>query len=217
MGTFGRTAMRASILIGALASSLAAGDYSFPGTFASGDAIQFFDFSTSGGTTLYTLSYGGGTNAAGTPIPAGGFEPLLTLYDVEGDQIGYFQDSAAPAGGCQGPITAGANGCLDAYFNGSLAAGAYILALSQFTTTPNGSLSDGSTYDPTICFTSFCDSFDNVTPRTGNWALDIISADSASEVSAPEPDTLGLSGCVIMVLLFRQRAHRRAPSRFPSL
>jgi len=178
-------------LAAAFAPLLAASTFSFTGTLADGSQVQYFSFTTSQETVIYTLSYGGGTNAAGTIIPPGGFDPLLTLYDADGNQIGSFEDSAAAGGGCLGSINPGPNGCLDAYFDTSLNPGTYTLALSQFTTTPNGSLADGFTYDPSICAGSFCDSFDNITGLTGNWALDIVGADSAA-ADAPEPRTFFL-------------------------
>ena len=68
------------------------------------------------------------------------------------------------------------------------------LVLTQFDTLPNGSLSDGFNAQ-NLCASSFCDGFDQTTARDGHWALDIITANSATELSGtPEPGTMTLVG-----------------------
>src|SRR5262245_40873387 len=82
----------------AAASAASADNFSFTGNLANDDAVQFFDFSvgSTSAVTLRTWSYAGGTNAAGQVIARGGFDPILSLYDLAtGDRIGVNDD-----GGC---------------------------------------------------------------------------------------------------------------------
>ncbi|MBV8729054.1 MAG: DVUA0089 family protein, partial [Acidobacteriia bacterium] len=41
---------------------------------------ETFALAVSTAITVQTYGFGGGTNAAGTPIPAGGFDPLVALF-----------------------------------------------------------------------------------------------------------------------------------------
>ncbi len=43
--------------------------------------------SSAGTLTLQTWGFGGGTNAAGTVIPSGGFDPFAGVFDSSGDLI----------------------------------------------------------------------------------------------------------------------------------
>src|ERR1700742_3084344 len=64
--------------------------FSFNGTFTSDTDIQFFTFTLNAdtpGVTILTWSAGGGTNAAGTVIPAGGFVPDLSFFMSDGTEM----------------------------------------------------------------------------------------------------------------------------------
>jgi hypothetical protein len=202
-----------SVLRGLLLSAVAVSalpadaNFSFTGLFRNDSDSQFFTFTTTGGTTIRTLSYGGGLNISGSLVSAGGFDPLLNIFDSQGAQVGAFDDSAGGSP-CLGGIARGTNGCLDSYFNGSLSAGTYTLVLTQFDNALNGStLADGF-LSSSACGVVFCDGFDNTTARSGNWAVDFLSAGSAAEVfAAPEPATLALAGFgIALYALMRRRA-----------
>src|SRR5688572_14519625 len=62
---------------------------SFTGTFAQDDSMQSFLLSLSAPSdlTLRTWSYAGGTNAAGSAIPAGGFDPIVSLFSLPAGSI----------------------------------------------------------------------------------------------------------------------------------
>jgi hypothetical protein len=197
--------VHAALLLTTITSFAAAGNFSFTGTFTADSDIQYFTFTTiGGGTTIRTLSYGGGTNSAGATISQGGFDPLINVFLSDGSQAGSADDSAI-VGGCDGGITAGTNGCLDSYYNFALAGGTYTVALTQFDNTNIGTLGDGFSSSHS-CSASFCDSFDLVTARSSGWAVDIITADSAAIISGtPEPTTFLLMACGLTALLFGSR------------
>ncbi len=200
---------RLAFLSAVMASSLAAGAFSFTGSFNAGDQIQYFNFTTSGGTTIYTLHYGGGTNGAQQAILAGGFDPLLTIYDSTGAQVGISDDSVPGSGaGCISPASLGNNGCYDSHFSGPLGVGDYVAALTQFNNTPNGALADGFTYAAS-CSSQFCDKFDLDTALTGNWAVDFTATGAAS--LAPEPVTSALAASALALILILQRKRAALP------
>src|ERR1700722_15473430 len=79
------------------ASVSPASAFSYTGTFAADDDKREFFFSLvePGVAPIRTLSYAGGTNAAGLTIPAGGFDPTISIFDSNGDIVAVNQD-----GGC---------------------------------------------------------------------------------------------------------------------
>jgi hypothetical protein len=123
---------------------VAAGDassISYGGNFTQDDNLVTLDFelNSAAAVTLRTWSFAGGTNAFGAIIPAGGFAPVLSVFDEEGMEDLLALDRDGGAGPC-GPRGAdpGSGFCWDAYLNVSLAAGSYVLALTEDDNTPNG-------------------------------------------------------------------------------
>src|SRR4051794_14687618 len=75
------------ILAITLASALCnAADFSFSGTFTEVNQVQNITFTVGNGSTVVIRSFGyaGGTNSIGTPIPAGGFDPVVFLFQGAG-------------------------------------------------------------------------------------------------------------------------------------
>lgn len=205
-----------------------ADSFSFTGTFSQDDNVQLFNFSV-GATSnvlLQTWSYAGGMDAAGAQIPEGGFDPMLALFDGNGNFITGNDD-----GGCvlvpRDPVT---TNCWDSYINRTdLAPGSYTVALTEYQNLPNDNdLADGFEQDgqgnfttkfansntPAGC-TQFIDFDGNC--RTGNWELDIEGVKAASMQPAspvPEPPVVWLLGTGMLVLLgagqLRQRVTGRA-------
>jgi hypothetical protein len=171
-----------------IAASASAEAFSFTGALQTDNDVELLSFTIGAETTVtfLTLSYAGGTNAADQVIPAGGFEPLLTVFDSTGAEVGEF------ANGGPGEVNEGPDGYLDAYGQQSLDAGTYTLALSESFNIPvDGYLADGFVGGGNpLC--DFCDVLGN--PLNGNWAVDILTVDSASEegpsATTPEPGTL---------------------------
>ena len=177
----------------ALSNSALAGTVSFTGNFMNDNDLQDFVFTVSAPSTvtMLTWSFAAGTNAAGTIIPAGGFAPVLAVFDSTGTIVGNFDQGGAPPNNCgaRNQDPSGTGPCLDAFLSDSLGAGIYTLVLSQQDNTPLGQmLSDGYQHDGEPNFASGFDAFG--LQRNSAWAVDVVSADSASEVtSIPEPST----------------------------
>jgi hypothetical protein len=211
---FKPTAMLAGLAIfGGLAS---ANNFSFTGTTNTDDQLQsfFFTLSGSGTVVMQTFGYAGGTNQAGMPIPEGGFDPFLALFDSSGNLLDENDNNPSAT---VDPITGAA---FDSFLSDSLSAGTYELILSQSGNVPVDTLlSDGYTQTGSPNYTAangctngiFCDG--TAANRTGNWAVDIDNVNSATETgtttTVPEPSTLiGLGLCVGFagMMIFRRRA-----------
>jgi hypothetical protein len=207
-----------------LAGSLALGaaGFSFTGTFAQDDQLELFQFTApSASVTLRTWSYASGTNAAGNFIAAGGFDPVLSLFNATGGLTGSSPLIASNDDGigvAVDPVTG--NGFDSLLSLTSLLAGdTYVLVLSQYDNLAFGpTYGDGFSQVGNGNFTAgefgcggtapFCDS----TPaqRNGNWAVDIVGVGAASDItnsSAPEPGSfLLLAAGVLGLALARTRA-----------
>jgi hypothetical protein len=190
-----------------------AASLSFEGTLASSDSVFEQTFGLSGVSTvaIQTFGFGGGTNAAGTVIPSGGFDPLIALFsgpvatatifvDGFGNPLADADNLLNPpwsfVGNCPpaGTVAIGSdNDCGDDFMQVALAAGTYTLVLTDANYIPNavydnGALSEGFT-DLTAGVFQTCDPVSNacIAPN-GNYAVDITS----TSVFAPEPGALWL-------------------------
>jgi hypothetical protein len=162
--------------------------------------------------TLETWSFAGGVNAAGQTIPAGGFAPVLSLFDSSGNLLSFDNGGVVPgACGPRGidPVT---GFCLDAYINGLFSAGDYTAVLTEWDNTPNGpTLGDGFVEQGNGNFTGgpFLLNAGTSFQRTGNWALDI---PGDPPTAAPEPASVLLT-TVPLALLGLGAACRRGRAR----
>ena len=174
--------------------------------------LESFSLTSASEVTIWTTSYGGGTNLDGTTTGSGGFQPNITLYDNTGFVVmnqsasfspianpdpsngwkgdGYLQDTDAPAGTYYVTLTDWQNQ-MSATANGlNLSTAAY----NQFSG-PGG--------------TTFEDVQGNT--RTGNYALDIeatpLSSTSPSSTT-PEPATLWLMFPALAAVAFYTRKRR---------
>ncbi len=145
--------------------------------------------------TINTLSYGGGTNAAGDVVPAGGFDPVVSLFDSSGLFLLENEDGNILDVG----VDPASENAFDSFLEASLDPGDYRVALTQFDNFALGStLSDGFAQEGIGDFTdffgcsngSFCDADGN--NRTGAWALDIQGVAPATQQPVPEPSTVVL-------------------------
>jgi len=168
--------------------------------------LESFSLTSASVLTIYTTSYGGGTNLDNSTTGPGGLQPNLTLYNSNGTAIGYQSPSFSPI--ANPDPSNGWKG--DGYLQDTDALpGTYCVTLTdwqnQESITATGiNLSmplDAQFSGPGG--TSFTDVQGN--NRTGNYALDILATPLAS--STPEPATLwlmipALAGAVV---LFRKR------------
>jgi hypothetical protein len=198
--------------------TLAGSTFSFTGSFAADNDVQLFTFTISSPTTvnMETWSYAGGTNAAGTVIPAGGFDPFVTLFSSNGHFINDNDDGATAK---VDPTTGVA---YDSQLSQALAAGKYIVALTQFDNFANkpnltNGFSEGGNTNFTLAFapggsTGFFWDLDG-NQRTSKWALDIDVVNSAVlGGSVPEPSSLILGGIGGLTLVGFTLLRRRRPS-----
>ena len=182
-----------SLLVVLSTSSLAA-TIGFSGNFSVDDDVQLFSYTvqSTGPVTVATTSYAGG-----------GFQTILTLFDVNGnflfDNTGY------------GTAT-------DAAFSWvSVANAQYIVALTQYDNfAVQPTLADGFVQQGNGNFTATLP-FNNPTPggsfllpggeqRTSDWAVEFTSADpTLSAQTVPEPSTLFLTGAAFVACWNRFR------------
>lgn len=159
------------------------------GTLANQNAAlqEAFSLSTASNLTIFTTSYGGGMNANGTTAAAGGFMPSLVLYNAAGNFVDG-QIFPSPIGKVD-PST-NLNG--DSYIKtNNLAAGSYILALSDFLVQQSPTATNLS--DGFINYgggTTFSDVQGNL--RNGNYTLNFtsVSATPVPPSAVPEPSTV---------------------------
>lgn len=175
-----------------------ADDFSFTGNFSGINDVQLFTFTVGSGSNvvLRTYGYAGGTNAAGTVIAAGGFDPILALFRGTGPsavQIGQNDDggSSVPAD----PVT-GAH--YDTYLAQSgLTPGSYTVSIQDYSNFAIGpTLGDGFSNEG-LTGGTFLDATGH--NRDSHWAFDVLGVQSASTPppvgsTVPEPSTIALLG-----------------------
>lgn len=174
--------------------------------------LESFTLTSAADITIFTTSYGGGTNLDGTVAAAGGFQPNLTLYNSSGFAVANQSASFSPIANPDP-----ANGlALDGYLlDTDSAAGTYYVTLTdwqnQMPVTSTGLNLSEAAY---LQFSgpggmSFQDVQGN--NRTGSYGLDI-SATPAGASSVPEPGTLRLIIPVLGAVAFfayKRPAHKR--------
>ncbi|WP_229518425.1 DVUA0089 family protein [Massilia sp. PAMC28688] len=177
------------------ASAASAADFSFTGNFTYDNDVQSFSFvvGADSDVSLRSWSYAGGVNAAGQSIARGGFDPILALFDSNGNKIAEQDDANCP----NVAADAVTGECYDTFYTKNLAAGTYTVTIMQFDNFARNSLAEGFLYDG-VQHRQFRDGFVDAADdkRTNLWAFDILNVNAASlpPGEVPEPASLALLG-----------------------
>lgn len=175
--------------------------------------------------TLQTYGFGGGVNAAGTAIAAGGFDPFVGLFSGTGDSALFVDGTSdiltnfTPGCPSAGTVTvgsvAGQCGDVDLQFTG-LAPGTYTVLLTDGEYLPvavfedSGTLGDGF-FDLTGGVFQTCVDENNCNLDTANWALDVtVGSGSTTPPAVPEPPSMELAGMgMVFAACWVYRRHKR--------
>jgi len=165
-------------LIALAAPQAFAANFTFAGSFTRDDQANLYQFSITAPATVSILT---------TSYSAGGFSPVLSLFDSQNTNLLVGRDSGLDH----------ANG--EASLSVALTTGNYIFALTQYDNLATGPrLSDGflRTGAPTFTseFGTGAGPFLNIDgdQRTGNFALEVSNVASATS-AAPEPSNVALA------------------------
>jgi hypothetical protein len=161
--------------------------------------------------SFQTWGFGGGTNAAFAPIPAGGFDPFVGVFSGSGASAVFIDGSSdvlsnySSFTGCPpaGIVNIDGKVCGDVAGSMSLAAGTYTVLLTDAGYIPNAvfdgtlTLGDGFT-DLTDGAFQTCNG-NSCVNDTANWALDITTPGNGT--ATPEPGSLWTSGIALAAWL----------------
>lgn len=169
--------------------------------------LEKFSLSAASVVTIFTTSYGGGTNLDGSKTGPGGFQPNITLFDSTGFDIANQSPSFSPI--ANPDPSNGWKG--DGYLKDTNApAGTYFVTLTDWQN--QMSITSTGLDTKTAAYTQFSGpggtSFSDVqgNKRNGNFALNL-EASPLRPSSVPEPATLGLTLPVLAgaLLFWRKR------------
>ncbi len=189
------------LLIAVLALSVSsavcrADDFSFTGSFNNINDVQLFTFSVGATSTVTLRSYGyaGGTNAAGTVIPEGGFDPILALFQGTGPSAVYINQN--DDGGSNVPADSVTGAHYDTYLQlTDLTAGEYTVSIQDYANFAVGPTLGNGFSGNALTGGTFRDATGH--NRDGNWAFDVLGVESAgtpTPSAVPEPSSLVLLG-----------------------
>ncbi len=181
------TTALAALVLAAAGTTASAANVSFTGTLPGDNAVQLFSFTLDAisDVTLRSWSYAGGVNAAGQAIAAGGFDPLVTLFDGLGAGALLIDANDDGLGVAIDPVTGNAYDSLLELL--ALPVGSYTVALSQFANFAGGpTLGDGFIGGGNAGFDG----------RSAAWALDILSVARASVIAEPSALAMALLALV---------------------
>jgi hypothetical protein len=143
------------ILIATIAQGTAQAQF-FSGSFVLDNDKVLLPFTSTGGvSSIRSLGFGGGISSQGNVVTAGGFDPILSLYDSGGNLLDYNDDFISS----------------DSFISRPLPSGNYTAVVTQYDNFPNGpTLADGFIEDSQP---NFAGGFNGQQPT---WAVDITEA-----------------------------------------
>jgi hypothetical protein len=191
--------------------------------------LETFTLATSTAVTLQTYGFGGGTNAAGTTIPSGGFDSLVAQFSGPPTSASILMSGGNPIAsspattqffpGCPpaGTAPVGTESiCGDNRLTATLAAGSYTLLLSDARYIPLAvspgdpspqDLTSASSYaDLTGGVFQTCNDRGECITTNGDFAVDLLFA---SPGPVPEPGTLLLLGSALAALIWRRKPREK--------
>ncbi len=177
----------------------------YSGTFTNQAQVleETFNVASSSTVTIFTTSYGGGANLDGTTAHAGGFQPMITLYNSAGNYV--FGEAVTSPVATKDSSTGLA---LDAYLLDShVAAGSYIAVLTDWLNQQPATATNLSSgfVDLGSGGSTFVDEAFN--SRNAGYALNI--SVNPNTAATPEPATFWLMipalGCAIVLVVRRKR------------
>jgi hypothetical protein len=176
---------------------------SYSGTFSSDDQVQLYS---------YTLSQVSPVTFETNSYAAGGFVPVLSLFNSAGVEIGSDGGDATCSAGMK--ADAATMMCDDALLTESLAAGSYTLAVSEFFNVPVGpNLSNGFLEQGQGNFTgASCGSTGGFYETDIAPCVQRTDAFSVNITSTPEPATFWM-GSILVAGYFVSRRRRPATQR----
>lgn len=200
-------------LLGAAGAQAATTDFSYRGTFGGdADVLRFtFTIGAPSNVVLRSYSYAGGTQADGTVVAAGGFDPILALWDSAGVKIGQHDDGPGPV-----PADPATGSGFDTHLIlAGLAAGTYTATVAQYANFSVSNLLADGFQQSNPNFTAgygcsngqFCDV--SGANRTNFWAFDVLGVDSViPPAPVPLPGGLALMAGALAGLGVLRRSRR---------
>jgi hypothetical protein len=201
---------------------------SYTGSLASSSDVYSLVFNVTGATgetvTIQTWSFGGGVNAAGNTIAAGGFDPFVAIFDGTGPTATIATDAMSnPFGtsdalsnygsfmGCPPAQMANIGGplCGDVTMSLLLGPGVYTLVLSDALNDTNAVFDNGTLGEGFTDFTGgafqTCNTNDVgstiCVDDTSNFAFDLSTASgSGGTTPTPEPSSLVLLAAGVLAV-----------------
>lgn len=155
-------------MLAVAACSLSAGSLPFTGTLSSAGSVfeDTFTLTAADTVTVQTWGFGGGSNAAGQAILAGGFDPLIALFSGSSPTAAMAETSAIGTD----------NDCGDDYMQMGLPAGTCTLVLSD------------ANYIPEAVF-------DNTLSRKDSWISQAGFSDPLSGCDVNRKAAIGPDAC----------------------
>ena len=175
--------------------------------------VESLTLTSPSAVTLYTTSYGGGTNLDGSTTTHGGFQPNITLFDATGFAVASENGTTSPI--ANPDPTNGWRG--DGYVkDGDVPAGSYYAILTDVNNQVSPAFTGFGSTSPSNFYTffsgpggtSFTDS--QGFTRNGNYAFNIQATPLSS--ATPEPATLWLVLPVFAAAVLFSRRRRNSLS-----